>query len=207
MIDKNHIIEKASQLFMVAGIRTNTMDDIALELGVSKKTLYQLVVDKKKLVAAVIGCEYINVNKRINEIALQSENSIDELLHLNGMIIKLLKRINPISITDLRKLYRPLYEDSKSKFNELFSSAINKCINTGKDSLIFREDTNVELITKIHTDKISQLQEAYGFWDSKSGSVETIKQLVSYYIRGLVTPQGEILLNKHILDFNKYLKE
>lgn len=207
MIDKNHIIEKASQLFMASGIRTNTMDDIAQGVGISKKTLYQWVANKKELITAVIDHEYSSVKENIEKIALQSENSIDELLLINGIIIKLLKRINPISITDLRKLYHPLYEESKYKFHELFSNAVNKCIKNGKDSKIFRADTNVELITKIHTEKIDQLLEAFGFWGSPSGSIETIKELVSYYIRGLVTEQGEIILKKHILEFNKYLKD
>ena len=50
MIEKNHIIEKSAQLFKASGIRTNTMDDIAGAVGISKKTLYQHITDKNEII-------------------------------------------------------------------------------------------------------------------------------------------------------------
>jgi AcrR family transcriptional regulator len=54
---KERILEKATDLFMRYGIRSITMDEIATQLGVSKKTLYQFFADKDAMVEAVMNEE------------------------------------------------------------------------------------------------------------------------------------------------------
>ncbi|HEX6193727.1 MAG TPA: helix-turn-helix domain-containing protein, partial [Chitinophagaceae bacterium] len=54
MDTKERIQNKAEELFMQFGIRSVSMDDIANNLGMSKKTVYQYFVDKDELVEAVV---------------------------------------------------------------------------------------------------------------------------------------------------------
>jgi len=207
MIDKKQIIEKSAQLFKSSGIRTNTMDDIASAVGISKKTLYQWVSDKNELITEVINQEYTETQSTLEKICLESANSIDELIRINAFIINFLKSINPVAISDIKKLYQNIYIDSKSRFKDIFSQSIKRSISEGKKSNVFRKDINEELITELHTDRIDKLQEVSSFWSSLADSTHTKQELITYYIRGLVTKQGETILNKYIADFNKYLKE
>jgi len=138
---------------------------------------------------------------------LESANSIDELIRINAFIINFLKSINPVAISDIKKLYQNIYIDSKSRFKDIFSQSIKRSISEGKKSNVFRKDINEELITELHTDRIDKLQEVSSFWSSLADSTHTKQELITYYIRGLVTKQGETILNKYIADFNKYLKE
>ncbi|MBA7563974.1 hypothetical protein ES708_05636 [subsurface metagenome] len=65
MIQKNKIlIEKARELYYKYGIKSITMDDVAREMGISKKTLYQEVKNKTELVEKVIDFE---IEKRTGE--------------------------------------------------------------------------------------------------------------------------------------------
>ncbi len=192
---------------MTSGIRTNTMDDIAHAVGISKKTLYQWVADKNELITAVIDKEYVEIKNTLDKICSESENNIEELIRINALILNFLKSINPVAISDLRKLYQDIYNDSKTRYKNLFSQTIKKGISEGKMSNVFRKDINEELITKLHTDRIDQLQETSGFWASLADSTHTKQELITYYIRGLVTKQGETILNKYITEFDKYLNE
>lgn len=205
MIKEQDIIRISAQLFASYGIRTNTMDDIASKAGISKKTLYQWVADKNELVNSVINFEYANIKDSLKAIKLESNNSIEELIKVNAFIINFLKEINPVAISDLQKLYNNVYNDSKIRFKSLFTNFILKSIQEGKQSGIFRKDINEELIANLHTDRIDKMQESSGFWGTTSSSPVLIKDMITYYLRGLVTKQGEILLDKHLNDFDKYI--
>ena len=61
---KDRIQEKATELFMRFGIRSVSMDDIATQLGMSKKTIYQFFADKDELVDAVMAA---NIQKTQGE--------------------------------------------------------------------------------------------------------------------------------------------
>jgi TetR/AcrR family transcriptional regulator, cholesterol catabolism regulator len=52
---KIEIIEKATQVFLKYGIKSVTMDDMARELVMSKKTIYQYFKDKNELVEQIIS--------------------------------------------------------------------------------------------------------------------------------------------------------
>ena len=54
---KREYLEKATQLFKHYGIRSITMDEIAAQLGISKKTIYQFFTDKDAMVEAVVNEE------------------------------------------------------------------------------------------------------------------------------------------------------
>lgn len=202
MIKEQDIIRISAQLFKSYGIRTNTMDDIASRAGISKKTLYLWVADKNELINSVIKSEYTIIKASLSRITSESSNSIEELIRVNALIINFLKEINPVAISDLQKLYLDIYNNSETRFKNLFTNYILQSIKKGKKDEIFRKDINEELIANLHTDRINKMQESSGFWGTTSSSPELIKEMITYYLRGLVTKQGEILLNKHLTDFN-----
>lgn len=202
MIKEQDIIRISAQLFKSHGIRTNTMDDIASRAGISKKTLYLWVADKNELINSVIKSEYTIIKASLSRITSESSNSIEELIRVNALIINFLKEINPVAISDLQKLYLDIYNNSETRFKNLFTNYILQSIKKGKKDEIFRKDINEELIANLHTDRINKMQESSGFWGTTSSSPELIKEMITYYLRGLVTKQGEILLNKHLTDFN-----
>ncbi len=207
MDTRNKIIEKTIQLFRVYGIRSNTMDDIAREVGVSKKTLYQFIKDKKELIELVVNSEHNRLEKEISEINTSSINPIDQLIKINLLIFSFLRSINPASVNDLKKQYHSLYLSTKEKHQQLFFTAIIQNIQDGKEIGIYRSDVNEEVITKIHADRIEQILQSNSFRDVNQTAPEVLKEMTTYYIRGLISEKGEILLDKHLNEFNKYLNK
>lgn len=207
MTDKKQIIEKSAQLFKTYGIRSNTMDDIAREVGISKKTLYQQVSDKEALICLVIETERQRIEGLIHQVTADSANDIESLIRINVLIIRFLQEINPAAVNDLRKQFKSIYEDSKKQYQELFYRVIKQNLVSGKAHGIYRSDINEDFITQLHTDRIDKMQESDGLWGPNATSPDIIKEMTNYYIRGLITEKGELILNKHIVEFNKYLNE
>ena len=100
--DQKKLIASAEDMFKRIGIRSVSMDDIARELGVSKKTLYQTVDNKEHLVSMVMAeqtCEDMDVLQRNRE---EARDAIDELLRNSRHFIRRMRSISPTALHDLQ---------------------------------------------------------------------------------------------------------
>src|ERR1700724_161546 len=92
---KDRILEKATDLFMRYGIRSITMDEIAAQLGISKKTIYQFFTDKDAMVEAVVN-EEINRNEEgCRGFSLTAENAVHEIFIAMDFTQEMLEAMNP----------------------------------------------------------------------------------------------------------------
>ncbi len=74
IVQIERIIQGGEELFLKAGIRSVTMDDIARHLGMSKKTIYQFFSDKNELVMALVKKKLLKDDEdQMNEIISRSE--------------------------------------------------------------------------------------------------------------------------------------
>src|SRR5882757_3428711 len=100
------IIQGGEELFLKAGIKSVTMDDIAKHLGMSKKTIYQFFKDKNELVTALVKKKLQQDEDHMCVIISKSGNVIEEMINMMKCSEEIFARINPIVIHDLQK-YHP----------------------------------------------------------------------------------------------------
>ncbi len=103
---EQRIAEKAKELFYKYGLKSVTMDDIASNLGVSKKTIYQYYADKDALIDAVMQLEIDNDVKECAFHATVSENPVHEVFMALDMMQEILSTMNPAIIFEMQK-YHP----------------------------------------------------------------------------------------------------
>lgn len=183
------ILKKVSELYKRYGIKSVTMDDIARELGMSKKTLYQYVNDKTELVAKVIKNDYLSHHNRMTDIANSDLNAIEEVLEVYKFINSQLKDFNPSMEFDLKKYYPELYAEFKEKRRNKILNSIIHNIEKGKTEGYYREDTDPLLIAKLHIVRIEGLSENEIF-NKENFTVEQFNQMFAYHIRGIVSSKG-----------------
>ena len=110
MDSKAHILQKSHALFMRYGIKSVTMDDIARELAVSKKTLYQFFENKADLLQQIAN-ENMEKDKAMMARALtDSKNAIDEFLHMARYITNEISQISPTALYDMQKYYPEIWQ-------------------------------------------------------------------------------------------------
>src|SRR5687768_7345940 len=98
---KERIQQKADELFNKYGIRSVTMDEIATQLGMSKKTIYQYFADKDELVDAVIA-EVIDFSREVCERDKnEAPDAIAEIFLALDMLAKIFRNMNPFIMFDL----------------------------------------------------------------------------------------------------------
>ena len=139
---RERIITEAFTLFIKFGIRSVTMDQIAFELGISKRTLYENFVDKTTLLSE--GIEHFRKNKHAEalDILKKCDNVIESLYFIGRHGELLRKKVNPLFYEDIRKLYPEIHlKISDKSFNRdypLMETMFRKGISEG----VFKKELN-----------------------------------------------------------------
>lgn len=199
----NEILMTVSELFRKYGIKSVTMDDVAKELGISKKTLYQYFIDKTDLINKLMNYEIEGVEICFNEILATKQNAIEELFEVNRFMMSMLKRNSPSFDYDMKKYYPDI-------FNRVFTVRRNKVYNAtlanlkkGKMEGLYRQELNEEVLTKLHVSRMENMHNSSLFTMEEINSGDVFKEMFIYHIRGIANEKGIKILeqNIHKLDY------
>ena len=131
---------------MQYGLRSVTMDEIAVQLGVSKKTLYQYYADKDELVDAVI-IDVLGTN-RDNCIKDRSmaKNAIHEVFLAIDMMQEMFQDMNPSVLFELERYYPKAFEKFiQHKYSFLYK-VLTENIERGIEEELYRNDFDTEIL-------------------------------------------------------------
>lgn len=201
---KLYILQNVGKLYLKFGIRGVTMDDVAREFGISKKTLYQYFNDKEDLVNQVVNYYLDNPIFELRQIG--AGNSIDRFFSLRSHVAQILKHFNNNLECDLKKQYPHLYKRVHDfKRQRIFNDTI-KSIEAGIKDGLFRSDLEAEFIAKLQVGRmLLTLNPDYEiFNDSEIMSMELFDKVMDYHMHAICTQQGIEYYRKQL---NKYQNE
>lgn len=190
----NKILATATQLFFKYGIRSVSMDDLARELGVSKKTLYQYVDNKADLVQKAIEVHFNLEEKTMRQIAATHENAIDEMLAIANQIIQMLGDMNPTIAFDLKKYYRSSWEWVENHRKQVLYKTIVNNITNGVAQGLYRQNLKPELIALFYIAK----SESIVALEHNYKPVEAFIEFFKYHIYGIASEQGGAYLKNNL---------
>ncbi|MCK4466052.1 MAG: TetR/AcrR family transcriptional regulator [Bacteroidales bacterium] len=185
-------------LFSRFGIKSLTMDDIARELGISKKTLYQQVEDKKDLVKKVVE---IDLRKREEYFAIiknRSLNAIEEVFEVNKLVNKMIKETNPVREFDLQKYYPEIYDVVNQRRRERMYRAMKENLQKGKNEGLYRKDLKEEIISKLYIARMENMFHKDLETVIEFTSPKFIYEVFVYHIRGIASEKGIKFFEKNI---------
>lgn len=194
----NELIERATETFMKFGIRSVTMDDLARNLRVSKKTLYQVASDKGDLVMKCM--EYGNEQDQCAVLEIRSKelNAIDELYEISKMVSEHLKDVHPSIFYDLEKYYPEAWDAMHSFKHDYIYKCIHANLENGKEEGLYRVDANAHVIAMIYTRLIPDLLDPEAMPEAKLSSAEIYLEFFRYHIRGIASQKGIDYLKKKV---------
>ena len=187
---KSKIINKALDLFLRIGFKTLTVDDIANEMRISKRTIYEHFPKKHDLVEAVTNHLFENISNGIDEIFALNKNPIEELFVIKDFVMKNLKNENTSPFYQLQKYYPQIYETLMSrKFAKMNNGLLNNLEN-GIKQHFYRDDINLKLISRFYFSGIKSIQNAELFNPIQFSPLEVQKAYLEYHLRAICTPKG-----------------
>ncbi len=194
---KEKVLAKANKLFMQIGIKTITMDDVARELSISKKTLYQHFDNKADLINQILD-EYLRQEKEhIEQVSQSANDAIDEMLSIGKYIIKQLNTYSPAAIYDLQKYYPESWMLLKSLHQVFIYNVIKTNIDKGIRQGFYRKGINADIIAKLYVSKSSILTDENLFPHQQYSKEKLFKEHIRYHLHGIASSEGLTLLEKY----------
>lgn len=194
---------KADELFRTYGVKSITMDEIASQLGISKKTIYQSFTDKDQLVGEVIH-GIINDNKNACMACFStSDNAIQEVFLTMQTLKKLFSGLNPAFVYDVERGYPALFKQFQDyKFSFIYEFLKNN-IERGKMEELYRQELNVEMIARFRLETMMMPFKEEIFPRNKFSLLQLHQELIKFYLYGMATPKGYNLIAKYQLESEK----
>ena len=196
---KDKILEKATEMFLNLGFKSVTMDDIANELGVSKKTIYTHFKNKTDLVDETTSAVFDKVSEGISCICELNKNPIDELYEIKRFTMDYLKDEKSSPQFQLQKYYPKIYATLKQKQFNLMQECVVANLNKGVAMGFYRDTIDVGFISRIYFHGMIGLKDATLFPLKKFSMNEIMSFYLEYHLRGICTEEGINKINQRIL--------
>jgi len=194
---RDRILSEAFSLFSKYGIRGVTMDQIACELGISKRTLYENFKDKNTLLS--IGVEHFRkiMHKEASDVLKNASNVIEGIYFIGKHGEKMRKRVNPLFLEDIRKFYPEVYKQisDKNPYNEF--SIMQNLITKGMNEGIFNKGLNPELVNVFWHAIMNIFMNEENFPRDRYNQEDLLKNTIIPYLIGISTEKGKGLIEKY----------
>lgn len=194
---KDRIKQKADELYRKYGVKSVTMDEIASQMGVSKKTIYQSYSDKNELVDAVMvdmlqynmqsckGCRY------------EAKDAVHEIFLARESLHEIMVNMNPSILFDIERGHPEVFKKfSDFKYQFLFE-IIKKNIERGKKEGLYRPEIDADVISKMRLECIMLPFNEDLFPKNKFTLVDLQQEIIGFFLFGMVNPIGYKLILKY----------
>jgi len=202
---KERILTKAADLFMRYGIRSITMDEIAAQLGISKKTIYQFFTDKDDMVSAVIDQEIRKNENECNQFRQDAKDAVHQVFLALESIEEMLKYTNPLMVYDLEKHHPRAYKKLKEYKYQFLYRMIMDNLQWGIDEKVYRADIQKDIVAKNRIESAFLVFNPDVFPHSRYKISEVNFELAMIFLHGVVSSNGKELIEKYTTERNKKL--
>lgn len=187
---KLDIIRQVGLMYMKFGIRSVTMDHVASEFGISKKTLYQYFRDKEDLVTHVVN--YFLENPDLDFSTMNKKNAVDSMFAVREHVANILKFYNNNIEFELKKSYPQLYKKvHETKRQRIFENTIEN-LKQGMEQGLYRKDLDPYFIAKLQVGRIIYtLNPEYGIFEEyEVNSLAFFDSMMNYHMHAICNPKG-----------------
>jgi len=192
---KEKIIKKATEMFLKLGFKSVTMDDIACEMCISKKTIYKYFHNKEVLIEEGTEIIHQKIHTIIDEIVAKNYNAIEENFEIRKMFKEMFQSIDTSPVYQLKKHYPEIYSkmiaNEIEDCNTMFMQNIIKGIEQG----LYRSELDKEICVKFYYTLIFSIKESTA---SEKESVALENYALEYHTRAMATAKGIIELEKQL---------
>jgi hypothetical protein len=195
---RNKIIQKSTDLFLKLGFKSVTMDDIANEMAISKKTIYTHFKNKTALVKECTCNTLHNITTGIDEICSLEQNPIEELFEIKKFVMGTIEAEQSSPQYQLQKYYPEIFEGIKESHFEKMMECTRKNLRRGIDQGLYRSNLNIDFIARLYFLGIHGIKDQNLFPIEMFSTQFLTEEYLEYHIRGIVTPEGFLTLKKFI---------
>ncbi len=193
---RKEILEQAKQLFLRLGIKSLTMDDVAGQLRISKKTLYGHFADKNDLVESTVAMVCTMHRDAINAICARGLNAIDENEEVTRFIVGQIGGVHPSVQFDLQKYHPRAWAIMEQRQQEDIHTCVSTNLRKGIAEGLYRADLDVEVVTRLYMARIDSTWDGRVFPPDRFSLSDVLWKHLEYHVRGIASRKGITYLEK-----------
>lgn len=196
---KEKIIKKATDMFLKLGFKSVTMDDIAGEMCISKKTIYKYFSNKELLIEEGTKVVHEKIHTLMHEVIAQNHNAIAENFQIREMFKEMFQSFDHSPAYQLKKHYPEIYQKMMANEIEDCSFVFRQNIEKGITQGLYRADTDVEAAVKFYYTLIFSINENTLL---EKEAYELEGKALEYHSRAIATAEGIVELEKNLRKIN-----
>ena len=195
---KKSIVITSTELFLTLGFKSVTMDDIAEEMKISKKTIYTFFENKEALVQSVVFSMYSYITTNLTQIREEAKNPISELYEVKMFIMHQLKGEKTSPQHQLRKYYPNIHKELQKKQFDFMTKSVKKSLTKGVEIKLFRSSIDIDFISRMYFNGMVGIKNVDMFPIEKYSPEQLMENYLDYHLRAIVTKDGMKLLSSYI---------
>lgn len=199
---QEHIIEQIEEKLFKEGFYKTTMDDMASELGMSKKTIYKFFPSKEDLVRAITSHFMNSRRKLIVETLNTDKNAIEKLGELIKILAATFQKVSPERLEEMRKHFPALWNEIDKFRTKMMFENITKVIDQGKSEGLFLDYPTV-IIMSVLVGSIRYVVNPDFIANNSFSFIEAAQYTFKIIIGGILTEKGKKQFDK---TFSKVFK-
>ncbi|UJH92897.1 TetR/AcrR family transcriptional regulator [Antarcticibacterium sp. 1MA-6-2] len=189
-------LNKVSQLFIINGAKTVTMDDIAKELRISKKTLYQNYTNKENLLEETLTYSIEKVLNKMRNLDEKIENAVERMFARDEEIERASKTNDSILLRQLVKYYPQIFNKHMLYFSEKLSEILVHNVEKGRAQGLYRNDFDAHLYSKLYF-QMTMTYDNSPYLDTTQISRNKYQQeSLLFYMNAITTEKGKGILKE-----------
>ena len=188
---KERILHKAGEMFLQFGFSRVTMEEIAVELGMSKKTIYRFFPGKEHLLKDMIASMRCKLEDYVQELWANTEMPFIEKLK------NLMNYIGTQSITlrgplghDIQKNFPSLWEEINESRKTHSLQKLNLLINEGIDKGVFRKDIDQQIVVLVYMNAIQGILNPEVLSQLPYTENQVFESIIRIFMEGIFTEEG-----------------
>ena len=194
---KEKIRAEAERLFWQHGVRSVTMEDIANQLNISKKTIYQHFDDKEDILCQIMQAKAEVDVVDMNCIADVTLNPIEEMMHMLQMLCNKQEQVNPCLFSDIKRYYPRAYQLIRQHVDNHIMKQIVNNILRGQEDGLYREDVNPLVMAWIRIEQIEFALSTDFTFPGQKDKLAVQRELTHHFVRGMLTEKGFTIYNEY----------
>lgn len=196
---REKILKTSMDLMMRIGPQSVTMDMVARDCGISKRTLYETFPNKHNLITDVIKYNQQQSNAKFVEIFDQASNSFEALMGVYTLAREFIRKISPVFIADIKRLYPEAFEQYKAQeIDHILSLA--KIIKRAKDEGLALPGIKCKIAAFIFTNNMKSIHNMQDFPFPEYTAAEVFDGAFLNFMRGIATTRGQEIIENYVVN-------
>lgn len=174
------------------------MDDVATELGMSKKTIYQYFDDKNELVSTFIRQKVRANICQLDQTVARAEDAIDEIFRAVQLVKELFLNINPTLFYDLQKYHPDAWRIFQQFRNEYLYQCIGKNLEAGIACGYYRKNIDIDILTRLRIEQIDMVFNQEAFPPATYHPAQVLECITEHFVYGIATQKGHDHIGQYL---------